>query len=173
MFSRKSRGDQPAEGSGRAGRMAPAPGGRHAFGAPRSEASQPRPPADDGRSAHDQDRADHAKIARRLVRFPDLHVVVKDGTVYDTTGRMSAVGPLSGARAHVTVREPDPRRANLVSRALGQKQVSMIIPLEITVTVAGTVLTRTRDAHGGAADHIRSAKKQAAEFNDLARHWPS
>jgi len=171
MFSRGSQGQKPADGSAEPSKVPRGPGGRHAMGAPRSGASHLRSAIAAGARVEAGDGVEHGKTTGRMRRFSDLQVGVKDGTVYDASGRMWAVGPLAGARAHVTVLEPDLAKANLVSRALGRKQVSMVIHFEITVTVAETVLTRARDANGAGTNQIRSAKKQAAEFNDLARHW--
>lgn len=174
MFSWKSQGrQQPPDGNTTPGPTSAPRGGRHALGAPRSEAPIER--AASHPSADPADRADAGgrTNAGRMVRFSELQVAVKDGTVYDTAGRPRAVGPLSGARAHVNVSEPDPRRS-VLPRALGQKAVTMVIPIEITVTVGGIALTRSKDANAssGGADLIRRVKARAAEFNDLARHWP-
>ena len=159
MFGRKSQG----QGSG----------GRHAAGAPLGGTPAPRPPAA-GPAADFPSHVEHRTTRGRTVRFADLQVDVKDGTVYDTAGPRRALGPLTGARAHVTVLEADLAKANVASRALGRKQASMISHVEITVTVAGTALTRAADASGARAGTglIRRARKQAAEFNDLARRWP-
>jgi hypothetical protein len=172
MFTRKSQGQKPADGIAGPGPTPAARGGRHALGAPRSEAPQEpatrHVPADHA----DPDDAHRRIVTGRMVRFPDLQVAVKDGTVYDTTGRPRAVGQLSGARAHVNVLEPDPRKTGVLSRAVGRSAVSMVIPIEITVTVSGDVLARSRNATTAATRLIRDVKTQAAEFNDLARHWP-
>jgi hypothetical protein len=172
MISWKSQGQQPADDIAGPSQTAAARGGRHALGAPRSyappERTAPRPAA----SHADNEDADGRTVSGRMVRFSDLQVAVKHGTVYDTSGPQRAVGALSGARAHVNVLEPDPRKNGVLSRALGQKAVSMVIPIEITVTVGGSVLERFRDANTAGTSLIRQVKKQAAEFNDLARRWP-
>jgi hypothetical protein len=172
MVSWKSRGQQPADDIAGPSQTPAARGGRHALGAPRSDAPPERTAPHPGSSRAEIDDADGRSNSGRMVRFSDLQVAVKDGTVYDTTGRLRAVGALSGARAHVNVLEPDPRKTGALSRALGQKAVSMVIPIEITVTVGGSALERFLDANAAGTSLIRRVKKQAAEFNDLARHWP-